>query len=853
MFKISMFRKHIQGLEDLLPYAFFVSEGDILNKSGSLSACFDYMGDDLDSCDDEELNALQTRLNQALMKMDSSWMIQIDVIRRSIEEYIKPEESMFPEPTSFVIDEERRARYNQRNLHFSNKYYITMTYMPPDDAETKFDEILKDKNKNKGKVMRQLEEVGYIMHLKRFKLALINFQDSVRELKLRKLNSEEFLSFIYHCMTGNSHGVKLPKTVMYLDHILGRVGDLHNTLTPKIGNKYFRALTIVDAPDDSYVSILDNLTKQQIEYRWNKRFICLSAKDADTLLKSRRKLWWQKRRSAMDLGKEAATGQEASGWRNEDSEEMAYSVNGAIKRNNMGRERYGFYTSTLIAFHEDQRVLDDHMRTLKKAVEDKLFIAHLEDMHLTQVYNGSLPAVDYANIRMTLISTNNLADMFPSTSVWTGLDRNPNPIFVERGINNPPMMYGVTAGATPFKMSLHTSDASHTIIFGPPRTGKDVLMNTMAAQALRYNQARIFMLDNGNGAIQLCHGVGGVDYDITAKNRISFQPLRNLETAEDLDCARAFIKVIAALKMPRPENANPDNVLTKKQEDTLNTALNNLSQRPVNERSLSKLQTLLGADKELFDTVTYYTRFGPMGDLFDGDNENISITESHFTRYEMSYLLTQYKDEALVPFLVYFINRLKIYLLPRKYPVFLFMNEIWQVLANKKFMPYLEDLLRTGGKNNLTVILATQNTTDIINSQLASVLISACPTKIYLPDPTAKTSYMRTGYLGLGLNQRQIDIVSSSTPKKQYYYTSPLGRQNFELDICDFTKCLVGEHDPELARKVYAEHGDKFTYHWVKYFAHKHNNKNLHEWAEYWMGAYQKFNSKYQEFNNGEY
>ena len=86
MFKVSMFSQHIQCSEDLLPYAFFGDGGDILNKSGSLSACFDYMGDDIDSCDDEKLKVLQARLNQALMKMDSSWMIQID---GSIEEYIK--------------------------------------------------------------------------------------------------------------------------------------------------------------------------------------------------------------------------------------------------------------------------------------------------------------------------------------------------------------------------------------------------------------------------------------------------------------------------------------------------------------------------------------------------------------------------------------------------------------------------------------------------------------------------------------------------------------------------------------------------------------------------------------------
>lgn len=849
MFRINLFRKYLKGLEDLLPYDIFVDEGIILNKSGSFTATFHYRGEDLDSANDIELNSLQQRLNSILMRFDSGWMFHIDCVRSSTQGYIKEEDCYFPDPTSYTIDHERRLRYNQQQLHYMNAYYITITYMPPNDIETRFGEVLKERKKGKSSA-----DVGYKLHLKRFKLALLNLQDSVKELRLKPLNSSQMLSFIYECMTGKNHGISFPKTTMYLDYILGRVGDLHNTLTPKIGDRYFKILTIVDTPGFSYPSILEVLTKQRLEYRWNQRFICLSAKDSDVLLKKRRKLWWQKRKSALDLAKEAGTGHEVSGWENEDSVAMAHSVNRAVTRNNSGDERHGFYTSTLIVFHEDPIILEDHIRTLKKAVEDKLFIVHAESLHLTEAYLGSLPANDWANVRMPMIGTNALSDFIPCTSVWSGLDYNPNPIFIERGINNPPMLYTVTDGATPFKLSLHVSDSSHTLIIGPPRTGKDVLMNLLAVQSFRYKKARVFMFDRDQGAIQLCYALGGRDYDIGhSTNKISFQPLRNLEKPEDLDCARVFIKVISSIRMSRQALANPDNVLTFKQEEVINNALRILQQKPKNERSLSNLQALVSADKELFATITYYTRHGPFGDLFDSNNEEISITDSLFTRYEMGYMLTQWKDEALVPFLVYIINRIKIYLLPLNYPVFLFMNEIWAVLLNKKFIPFLEDLLRTGGKNNLTLILATQQTTDITNSPLADVLITSCPTKIYLPNPEAKTDNIYKGYHTLGLNNRQIQIISNSTPKKQYYYTSPLGRRKFELDICDFTKCFVGIYDPELARQIYTQDSKYFTYHWVKYFANKHNNKTLHDWADYWSTIYNKHNNKIPEFNNGDF
>ena len=123
-----------------------------------------------------------------------------------------------------------------------------------------------------------------------------------------------------------------------------------------------------------------------------------------------------------------------------------------------------------------------------------------------EAYLGSLPGHGYQNIRRPLIHTLNLADILPLTSVWPGLENNPCPYFEK---NSPALLYAATGGATPFRFNLHVQDVGHTCIFGPTGKGKSTLVLLIAAQFLRYNNAQVFIFDNGLSAYPLCQAVGG--------------------------------------------------------------------------------------------------------------------------------------------------------------------------------------------------------------------------------------------------------------------------------------------------------------------------------------------------------
>ena len=98
-------------------------------------------------------------------------------------------------------------------------------------------------------------------------------------------------------------------------------------------------------------------------------------------------------------------------------------------------------------------------------------------------------------------------------------------------------------------------------------------------------------------------------------------------------------------------------------------------------------------------------------------------------------------------------------------------------------------------KKNVYVIFATQEVADVVNSPLKTTIIQQCLTKIYLADPSAVTAGMLPVYRAFGLADSEISLIASSTMKRDYFYTSPLGRRLFRLDLGPVTLVLIGAAD----------------------------------------------------------
>jgi hypothetical protein len=102
-------------------------------------------------------------------------------------------------------------------------------------------------------------------------------------------------------------------------------------------------------------------------------------------------------------------------------------------------------------------------------------------------------------------------------------------------------------------------------------------------------------------------------------------------------------------------------------------------------------------------------------------------------------------------------------------------------------------------------------------------------TKILLPNAEAANPASRQFYDSIGLNEREIDIVQKSIPKRQYYIVSPNGRRLIALGLGGVALSFVaisGREELQLAEDVIDQHGDRWRAEWLRM-------RGLGDWAAY--------------------
>jgi type IV secretion system protein VirB4 len=117
------------------------------------------------------------------------------------------------------------------------------------------------------------------------------------------------------------------------------------------------------------------------------------------------------------------------------------------------------------------------------------------------------------------------------------------------------------------------------------------------------------------------------------------------------------------------------------------------------------------------------------------------------------------------------------------------------------------------------VVLATQSISDAERSGIIDVLKESCPTKICLPNGAAREPGTREFYERIGFNERQIEIVSSAIPKREYYVATPQGRRLFDMSLGPVALSFAGasgKDDLKRIQALKAEHGKAWPVHWLE-------------------------------------
>jgi len=806
MMNLAEYRNRTACLADYLPWAALIAPGVVLNKDGSFQRTARFRGPDLDSATPAELVGTTARLNNVLRRLGSSWAIFVEAARLPAQLY---PHSTFPDSVSALVDLERQDAFEQAGVHFESRYYLTFVWLPPAEDAARIEAWLYEGRAQSGVDPHELLR-GFLDRTDRVLQLIEGFVP-----ESAWLDDPATLTYLHSTISTRQQRVRVPETPMHLDALLADQ-PLAGGLEPRLGDAHLRTLSVIGFPTTTYPGILDELNRPAFPYRWSTRAILIDKTDAVRLLTKIRRQWFAKRKSIAAILKEVMTN-EASILVDTDAANKAADADMALQE--LGSDDVGqiYVTATVTVWDRDAGVAAEKLRLVEKIIQGRDFTCIAEGVNAIEAWLGSLPGQTYANVRQPPVSTLNLAHMIPLSAVWAGPER-------DEHFDAPPLLFGKTEGSTPFRFSLHVGDVGHTLVVGPTGAGKSVLLALIALQFRRYPRSQVFAFDFG-GSIRAAalamrgdwHDLGGnasrrSDDDeepiathsgaASDTNMVSLQPLAGIHYTPERAWAADWIVDILAREGV---------AVTPEVKEHLWSALTSLASAPMDERTLTGLAVLLQSAK-LKQALQPYCIGGPYGRLLDAETERLG--EASVQAFETEGLIGTGAAGAV---LAYLFHRIEERLDGR--PTLLIIDEGWLALDDGGFAAQLREWLKTLRKKNASVIFATQSLSDIDGSAIAPAIVESCPTRVFLPNERAIEPQIRGIYQRFGLNDRQIEIIARSTPKRDYYCQSRRGNRLFELGLGPIALafCAASSKADHVAiDRVLAEFGrDAFVETWL--------------------------------------
>lgn len=800
MMSLGEYRGRAAVLSDFLPWAALVGEGVVLNKDGSFQRTACIRGPDLDSATPAELVGVTGRLNSALRRLGSGWAVFVEAQRTPATLY---PESDFPDAASQMVDLERREAFEDEGAHFESRYFLTLVWLPPVETSGRAERLLYEGMERDGHDPHGLVR-GFIDRTDRLLALLEGFM-----LEVVWLSDSETLTYLHSTISTRNQRVRVPEIPMHLDALLVDQ-PLAGGLEPKLGDAFLKTLTITGFPSRTFPGILDDLNRLAIPYRWSTRAILLDKTDATKVLTKIRRQWFAKRKSIVAIIREVMTN-EASVLVDNDAANKAADADLALQSLGVDDVGQAYITATVTVWDDSASIATEKLRLVEKIIQGRDFTCMAESLNAVEAWLGSLPGHVYANVRQPPVSTLNLAHMIPLSAVWAGPEQDGH-------FKAAPLFYGKTAGATPFRFSLHVGDVGHTLIAGPTGAGKSVLLALMALQFRRYAGAQVFAFDFGGSLRAATLAMGGDWHDLGGGlteqegadhgageqgSGVSLQPLARIDDPPERAWAAEWLGQILIR-----EGVS----LTPEVKSYLWSALNSLASSPVHERTLSGLVALLQSNA-LKQALAPYCLGGAYGRLLDADTERLG--DADVAVFETEGLIG---SGAASSVLSYLFHRIEGRLDGR--PTLLVIDEGWLVLDDGDFAGQLREWLKTLRKKNTSVVFATQSLSDIASSSIAPAVVESCPTRIFLPNERAIEPQIAAIYRDFGLNERQIAIIARAASKREYYCQTQRGNRLFELGLGPVALALCaasGKDDHRLIDAALAEHGrDGFLPAWFE-------------------------------------
>jgi type IV secretion system protein VirB4 len=126
--------------------------------------------------------------------------------------------------------------------------------------------------------------------------------------------------------------------------------------------------------------------------------------------------------------------------------------------------------------------------------------------------------------------------------------------------------------------------------------------------------------------------------------------------------------------------------------------------------------------------------------------------------------------------------------------------------VNPAIRRYIVEALKTWRKKNAAVLLATQSTDDLLSSDVLSVVVESCATKMFLANPDLDRKKYREIF---HLNDTEADLIAGLLPKQQIFLKRPDTAKVLNLNVgpVDYWLYTSNPFDRERRSEAFERYG----------------------------------------------
>lgn len=284
-----------------------------------------------------------------------------------------------------------------------------------------------------------------------------------------------------------------------------------------------------------------------------------------------------------------------------------------------------------------------------------------------------------------------------------------------------------TATGTPYYFNFHVGNVGHTLVVGPPDSGKIVMTNFLITQAMKF-KPKIFYLDVFNRSSYLIKSLGGVSYDVTSNrgdNAGAVQPLFNpfscRDTPENKQFLTRWLGVLARASGYQPTDAD---------KQAIANAVVETYNKPEAERHLMQcIETLRTTSPEYVQAISQWIVGGKYGHVFTA-RQSVLSTEQTILGLNLREAI---KDAGLNAVLISFLLQRILDALDGS-PTILVIEESWQLLSQTQFGADIAGFLQALTDKNALLMSISETIEGSGQTPVTAALAQGSVTQIYMPD-----------------------------------------------------------------------------------------------------------------------